>query len=256
MTPGRLGEVLGMPPTPQGTWQEEALYVSPAALRRREAPEELAARLRALPGIADVRVRPGGFLEIVVAVPGELLTEIGTASPPVPEAGAVPSVSEAGAVPPVPGDGRSPCRDDGDGSPVPQAGGVPSWPDFPRTWENPGFAVRYAHVRAVAVRRWAAELGVGGEFRPELLDGREDRAVLRLLAEVYGRRVSRDPGWAAYAEQLALAYHDAFERAPALPVGDEEPTALHTARVRLARAVRDVLAEALAAIGETAPDRL
>jgi arginyl-tRNA synthetase len=116
--------------------------------------------------------------------------------------------------------------------------------------------VKYAHVRAVAVRRWAAELGVGGRFRPELLDGRWDRAVLRLLAEVHGRRASRDPGWAAYTERLALAYHDAFERAAVLPAGDEEPSPLHTARVELARAVRAVLAEGLAALGETAPDRL
>ncbi|MEU4404837.1 DALR anticodon-binding domain-containing protein [Streptosporangium sp. NPDC023963] len=224
MTPGALGEVLGLPPIPRGTWAGEALYVSPAALRRGEDPEETAGRLRGLPGIAAVRVRPGGFLEIVVAVPGELVTEIGAVPPP--------ATSAAGDVA---------------GSP---------WEDLPRTWANPGFVVRYAHARAVAVQRWAAELGVGGDFRPELLEGREDRAVLRLLAEVHGRRVSRDPGWAAYAEQLALAYHDAFEGAAALPSGDEEPSEPHAARVRLARAVRDVLAEALAALGETAPDRL
>jgi DALR anticodon binding domain len=218
MTPGALGEVLGLPPIPKGTWAGEAVYVSPAALRRGEDPAEMAGRLRALPGIAAVRVRPGGFLEIAVAVPGELVTEIG---------GAVPAVT-----------GRSP------------------WEDLPRTWANSGFVVRYAHARAVAVQRWAAELGVGGDFRPELLRDRRDRAVLRLLAEVHGRRVSRDPGWAAYAEQLALAYHDAFEGAAALPSGDEEPSELHAARVRLARAVRDVLAEALAALGETAPERL
>ncbi|MFD0891005.1 DALR anticodon-binding domain-containing protein, partial [Streptosporangium algeriense] len=189
------------------------------ALRGRGTPEALAARVRALPGITEVRVRPGGLLEIVVTVPGELLTEIEAVSHPFPGRG-------------------------------------PRWPDFPRTWRNPGFTVRYACVRAAAVRRWAGELGVGGPFLPELLDGRRDRAVLRLLAELYGRRGSRDPGWAAYAEQLALAYHDAFEHAPALPSGDEEPTALHTARVRLAGAVREVLAEALSAVGETVPDRL
>ncbi|MEU1876545.1 DALR anticodon-binding domain-containing protein [Streptosporangium sp. NPDC020072] len=221
MTPGQLEEVLGTPPVPRGTWEKEALYVSAAALRGREEPEALAARVRALPGVAEVRVRPGGFLEIVVTAPGELLTEIGA----------------AGTVAPSPGTGSP-------------------WPDFPRTWRNPGFTVRYACVRAAAVQRWAGELGVGGPFLPELLDGRQDRAVLRLLAELYGRRGSRDPGWAAYAEQLALAYHDAFEHAPALPAGDEEPTALHTARVRLAQAVREVLTEALAAVGETVPDRL
>ncbi|WP_440098787.1 DALR anticodon-binding domain-containing protein [Streptosporangium sp. H16] len=234
MTPGALGEVLGLPPIPRGTWAGEALYVSPAALRRGEDPEETAGRLRTLPGITAVRVRPGGFLEIVVAVPGELVTEIGADAPAV-TAGITGEGTGAGG--------------------VAGAGGSP-WEDLPRTWANPGFVVRYAHARAVAVQRWAAELGVGGDFRPELLEGRRDRAVLRLLAEVHGRRVSRDPGWAAYAEQLALAYHDAFEGAPALPSGDEEPSELHAARVRLARAVRDVLAEALAALGETAPDRL
>ncbi|MFF3443435.1 DALR anticodon-binding domain-containing protein [Streptosporangium sp. NPDC002721] len=222
MTPGALGEVLGLPPIPRGTWAGEATYVSPAALRRGEDPGEMADRLRALPGIAAVRVRPGGLLEIAVAVPGELVTEIGAAVPK---------------------------------GTVGVGGGAP-WRDLPRTWANPGFVVGYAHARAVAVQRWAAELGVGGDFRPELLAGPRDRAVLRLLAELHGRRVSRDPGWAAYAEQLALAYHDAFEGAAALPSGDEEPSELHAARVRLARAVRDVLAEVLAALGETAPERL
>lgn len=221
MTPGVLGEVLGLPPIPRGTWAEEAIYVSPAALRRGEDPAEMAARLRGLPGIAEVRVLPGGLLEIAVSVPGELVTEI----------------TEIGAS-------------------IPPVTGSPPWDDRPLTWANPGFVVRYAYVRAVAVQRWAAELGVGGGFRPELLGDHRDRAVLRLLAEVPGRRVSRDPGWAAYAEHLALAYHDAFEGAAALPAGDEEPSELHAARVRLARAVRDVLAEVLAAFGETAPDRL
>ncbi|MFC6578968.1 anticodon-binding protein [Planomonospora parontospora] len=204
MTPGRLAEVLGAPPVPRGTWEREALYVSTAALRHGERAgeraAELALRLRALPGIEEVRVRPGGFLEIVVAVPGELAGEAGAALP--------------GAAPP--------------------GGVLPGTPWSPGTWDNPGFVVGYAHARAVAVRRWAAELGVAGAFRPELLADRWDRAVLRALAEAPGRRVSRDPGWAAYAERLALAYHDAFERAPALPRGDEAASALHVARVRLA----------------------
>lgn len=116
------------------------------------------------------------------------------------------------------------------------------WPDFPRTWDNPGFVVRYAHVRAVAVQRWARELGVPLEgFRPELLDHRLDRAVLRVLAEVPSRRGSRNPGWGPFLVRLAEAYHDAFEHAPALPVGDEPVTPLHTARVHLAAAVQKIL---------------
>jgi len=124
----------------------------------------------------------------------------------------------------------------------------PGWPDFPRTWANPGFVVRYGHVRAVAVERWARELGVPtGDFRPETLDDPRDRAVLRVLAEIPGRLGSRDPAWAAFLVRLALAYHDAHEHARAVPMGDAPAGAVHGARVRLARAVRGVL---------VGPDRL
>lgn len=116
------------------------------------------------------------------------------------------------------------------------------WPDFPRTWDNRGFVVRYAHARAAGVRRWAAELEVPvAPFESALLSHRLDRAVLRVLAELPGRLVSRDPGWENYLVRLALAYHDAHEGAPAVPVGDEPVRAVHTARVRLAEAVQNVL---------------
>lgn len=116
------------------------------------------------------------------------------------------------------------------------------WPDFPRTWDNPGFVVRYAAERAGNVQRWARDLGVPYEpFVPELLDDPRDRAVLRVLAEVPGRRVSRSPGWDGFLVKLALAFHDAHEYAPAIPKGDEKPETVHTARVRLARAVGDLL---------------
>jgi arginyl-tRNA synthetase len=116
------------------------------------------------------------------------------------------------------------------------------WPDFPRTWDNPGFVVRYAHARAAAVGRWARELGVPQEgFRPELLDDPAHRAVLRVLAELPGRLAGRARGWESFQVRLATAYHEAHERMPAVPVGDERPSPVHTARVRLARVVRDVL---------------
>ncbi|TMR95805.1 DALR anticodon-binding domain-containing protein [Nonomuraea basaltis] len=201
MTLGELAEVLGEPPVPEGTWEREALYVSAAALRRRVPADELAALVRALPGVAGVEVRENGFLRIAVSVPGEI---VATAEPvDIPE---------------------------------------PGWSDSPRTWENPGFVVRYAHARACAVRRWAGELGVPvAGFRPELLSDPYDRRVLRVLAELPGRLVSRDPGWETYLVRLALAYHDAHEHAPAVPRGDEPARPVHTARVRLAEAVRGVL---------------
>ncbi|GAA3581221.1 hypothetical protein GCM10022419_073440 [Nonomuraea rosea] len=201
MTPGELAEILGEPPAPEGTWEHEAVYVSAAALRRRVPAGPLAERVRALDGVAGVAVGGRGLLRIVVSVPGELLESF--------EPVAIPE---------------------------------PGWPDFPRTWDNPGFVVRYGHARACAAERWAGELGVAEEgFRPELLSDPYDRGVLRVLAELPGRLVSRDPGWETYLVRLALAFHDAHEHAPAVPVGDERPGAVHTARVRLARAVRGVL---------------
>ncbi|HEX4816418.1 MAG TPA: anticodon-binding protein [Nonomuraea sp.] len=207
MTLRELAEVLGEPPTPEGTWEREAAYVSAAPLRRGVPAGRLAARVRELPGVGEVAVVRNGFLRIEVPVPGAVLESVEPVE--IPE---------------------------------------PAWPDFPRTWANPGFVVRYGHVRALAVRRWAGQLGVpAAGFRPEALDDPRDRRVLRVLAELPGRMVSRDPRWDTYLLRLALAYHDAHEHAPAVPRGDEPVTPVHTARLRLAEAVGGVL---------TGPDRL
>lgn len=223
MTPGRLGEVLGEIPAPRGSWEREAVYVSAVAARDPAAARHLVGRLRRLPGVAEVRERPDGMLEIVVIDPGEIVTEI------IQTAVRPPSATEP----------------------------HPGWPDTPRTWDNPGFVVRYAHARAVAVERWARDLGVPGcAGGPDALAGAWDRAVLRVLAELPSRRARRRVGWASYLVRLALAYHDAHERAPAVPMGDRPITPIHGARVRLARAVREVLAEGLSALGETPPLRL
>ncbi|MBD3137562.1 anticodon-binding protein [Microbispora bryophytorum] len=252
--------VLGAPPVPQGSWERDAWFVSTAALRgtaeatgvtsrgtaeatgvtprgTAEAPaevaERLAVRLRTVPGIRRVDVRPNGFLVIGVATPGEIVEDVLAA----PVAASTPA----------------------EGSAAP-------WPDFPRTWDNPGFAVRYAYVRAGAVQRWARDLGVpagaaagvaaGAAVRPELLDGPFDRAVLRVLAELPSRRDSRDPGWAAYLERLAEVYHAAVERASPIPRGDEPPTEVHAARVRMGEAVRRVLGEGLAELGVAPPGKI
>lgn len=220
MTPGELYGVLGQVPVPRGNWEREAVYVLPG--RGVDAAENAAARLRGRPGIAEVRVRPNGFLEIVVERPGEIVREILSREP-----------------------GRTPREPS------------PRWPDSPRTWDNPGFVVRYAHARATATLRWARDLGIPMDgFDAGHLDGPHDRAVLRVLAELPSRRTRNTVGWAGYLIKLAHAYHDAHEHAPALPKGDEPVTPTHTARVWLARAVRSVLAQGLTALGETPPDRL
>ncbi|WP_424529551.1 DALR anticodon-binding domain-containing protein [Sphaerisporangium viridialbum] len=241
----RLRAILGSSPVPRGSWEREAAYVSTAALRRagapaREVAEELAVRLRAEPGVRAVHVRPNGFLVIEVAEPGEIVREI-LAEPAEP---AEPAVS---AEPAVPAETAPALRDRAEAP----------WPDAPRTWGNPGFAVRYAYVRAGAVERWCRDLGMDVQiFRPELLGDPRDRAVLRVLAEAPSRREGQDAGRVAYLERLAGAYHDAFEHVPAIPKGDEAPTGAHAARVWLARAVRKVLGEGLTELGETPPEKI
>ncbi|MFD9939337.1 anticodon-binding protein [Nonomuraea sp. NPDC059023] len=228
MTPGQLAELLGEPPAPEGDWTREAVYLSAAALRRRVDPGELAA---SVPGAVAL---PNGLLRIVLPEPADVLADVF-------------AVADQG------------------------------WPAEPLTWDNPGFVVKYARARAVAVAREAAALGVpvalgasgghgvlgalevsggvgasdglgvpgglgvSGGFEPACLSGARDRAVLRVLAELPGRRVSAEPGWAAFLVRLALAYHDAYEHAAPLPVGDEPAAPVHTARVRLALAVQEVL---------------
>lgn len=224
-TPARLGEILGEVPIPWGSWRRDAVYASPAALRGRGPAADLAARLRAVPGVAGVRVAPGGMLLITVAVPGEVVREI---------------VAQGGPPAASPGGGRG-----------------PGWPDLPRTWDNPGFVVRYAHARAAAVRRRAAALGIDAPgFDPGALTAPPDRAVVRALAEwpSRARRPGRDP--ARYLERLAAAYHDAHENAPALPAGDAPAGEVHAARIWLARAVQVVLAAGLTALGEHPPARI
>lgn len=248
VTPARLAGILGAPPVPQGSWEREAAYTSAVALTGasggapREIAEQIAVRLRGLDGVASVTVRPNGFLLIVVTVPGEIVREIVASGAETMSAEAIPTEALSVRMPPT---GTLPV------------GVVPvelPWPDFPRTWENPGFVIRYAYTRAVAVQRWARDLGVPAEgFRPELLTDRHDRAVLRLLAELPSRTASRDPRWVTYLRQLATAYHDAHEHAPAIPIGDQPVSELHTARLRLAEAVRIVMRSL---VGATLPARL
>ncbi|MBO3744589.1 anticodon-binding protein [Streptosporangiaceae bacterium NEAU-GS5] len=214
MTPERLRTVLGETPVPYGTWAEEAVFLSTATARPGGRPEEMARRSRLLPGVAHVRVQPNGFLLITVTEPGEIVT----------------------ALPAVP------------------LGVVTTPPAAPPSWDNPGFVLRFAHARAAAVIRWAADLGVPAEpFVPAFLGTPYDRAVLRALSELPSRTRSRRPRWPAYAQTLALAYHDAHERTRAVPAGDEPAGGTHTARVRLAAAVQEVLAGLSA---DPLPDRL
>ncbi len=269
---------------PHGSWRHEAVYASRAAIRRARAepgalsPQAmavtLARRLRDLPGVSRVETRPGGLLLITVDAPEEVVGEIleaphtGVPRPPLAEPGAAGRAGSRGEIghtsPTLPPEqpGLHPTAEERFTPPRPvRPSEPPVWPDFPRTWANPGFVVRYAYVRALWVRRWAHDLGLAlpSEVDPAPLaglTGRYDRAVIRVLAEAPSRRLHPSHGLPAYLERLATAYHDAHEHAPALPQGDAPPTPLHTARLHLAEAVRVTLAEGLTTLAEPLPTRL
>ena len=131
--------------------------------------------------------------------------------------------------------------------------------------DNPVFYVQYAHARVSSLLRNAAELGVergtAASFRPELLEHEREGELLGALGE-FPRVVAtaaelREPHRVArYLESLAGTYHRFYDGCRVLPRGDEETTDLHRSRLWLVEATRVVLANGLALLGVTAPERM
>ncbi|CAG7607083.1 ArgS-related anticodon-binding protein NrtL [Actinacidiphila bryophytorum] len=127
---------------------------------------------------------------------------------------------------------------------------------------NPLFRVRYARSRTRALLRNAHDLGVrvdgaaGDPYRHPA-----ETELLGLIAdfprvvETAARRRAPDR-LARHLERLADAYLRFQDECPALPKGDEKPSAVHAARVRLADATGIVLADGLHLLGISAPDHL
>jgi arginyl-tRNA synthetase len=61
---------------------------------------------------------------------------------------------------------------------------------------------------------------------------------------------------ARYLEELAGTYHRFYDACRVLPRGDEETQPLHRARLMLVDATRVVLANGLALLGVSAPERM
>ena len=130
--------------------------------------------------------------------------------------------------------------------------------------DNPVFYVQYAHARVSAILRNGVEHGLspaGEEFDPSLLSHEKEGELLRALAE-FPRVVAtaaelRQPHRVArYLEETAGIYHRFYDTCRVLPMGDEEPNALHRARLLLVDATRTVLANGLALLGVSAPERM
>ena len=132
------------------------------------------------------------------------------------------------------------------------------------TNENPVYYVQYAHARIAAVLRSAQELKIGAEldtFDPTQLAHNRENELLGALAE-YPRVVAsaaefREPHRVArYLEELAGVYHGFYADCRVLPLGDEAPTAVHSARAALCAATMQVLANGLDLLGVSAPERM
>jgi arginyl-tRNA synthetase len=128
--------------------------------------------------------------------------------------------------------------------------------------ENPVYYVQYAHARLAALARNAAELGVSPSTdHLELLTHDKEGTLIRNLGEfprvLKTAAALREPHRVSrYLEDLAGDYHRFYDSCRVLPQGDEAPTDLHTARLALCQATRQVIANGLAILGVTAPERM
>ncbi len=128
--------------------------------------------------------------------------------------------------------------------------------------ENPVYYVQYAHARLSALARSAAELGlIPDTGHLELLSHGKEGALLRTIGEfprVLDTAASlREPHRICrYLEDLAGDYHRFYDSCRVLPQGDEQPTDLHIARLGLCQATRQVIANGLAILGVSAPERM
>ena len=131
------------------------------------------------------------------------------------------------------------------------------------TSDNPVFYVQYAHARV--------SLDPAQRRRPRPRAARASTpscSPTRRRASCCGRsRSSRGSSQAAaelrephrvarYLEDTAASYHRFYDNCRVLPMGDEEPSDLHRARLRLVDATRIVLANGLGLLGVSAPERM
>lgn len=121
--------------------------------------------------------------------------------------------------------------------------------------DNSLFLVQYAHSRARALLRNAAELGVRPAYEapvdaPELIAALRDHPLV-LLAAARHRAPDR---LARHLEALADALLG-FQHT-VLPLGDQKPSAAHRSRLALAEAAGTVLAGGLSLLGISAPVHL
>ena len=128
--------------------------------------------------------------------------------------------------------------------------------------ENPVYYVQYAHARLCALGRNASELGVQADTAHlDLLDHDKEGTLIRNLGEfprvLQSAATMREPHRVArYLEELAGDYHRFYDSCRVLPQGDESVGDIHRARLALCEATRQVIANGLAILGVSAPERM
>jgi arginyl-tRNA synthetase len=133
-----------------------------------------------------------------------------------------------------------------------------------RTNENPVYYVQYAHARICAVLRNATDIGIkyGADLiHPELLVHERERELIGALGEfprvVAGAAELREPHRVArYVEELAGVYHRFYADCRVLPMGEETPSELHSARATLCSATAQVIANGLDLLGVSTPEKM
>jgi len=130
-----------------------------------------------------------------------------------------------------------------------------------QTLENPVYYVQYAHARIASILRYAAEHGVAMEpfekVRVEELVHETELDLLRKIAELpeqvrFAAEARAPYRLTKYAEELAADFHRFYTECRVV-TDDAELT---QARLHLAAATRQVIANVLAILGVSAPDSM
>ncbi len=127
-----------------------------------------------------------------------------------------------------------------------------------QTDENPVYYVQYAHARVCSVfSQWGGDAAALAAAPLGALTGERERALMRRLAEfpealADAARELAPHAIAFYLRELAGEFHS-YYNAERILVEDD---ATRTARLALCAAVRQVLANGLALLGVSAPERM
>ena len=131
--------------------------------------------------------------------------------------------------------------------------------------DNPVYYVQYGHARICSILRKAAELGFDtaelADAPLDLLTHDKEGDLIRTLGEfpevVATAATLREPHRIArYAEELAAVFHRFYDQCQVLPKAGEETEPIHSARLALASATRQVMANALTMVGVSAPEKM